>query len=107
MRFAVPAIVIVLSQAMQPIITSKSYKWCFNRGQGAQLCERTQDDCVKLREINPAVAKSPCKRIALPEVKLSPTGPGSFEQAHAITLYERNRVLGPLPFAAACVGITW
>jgi hypothetical protein len=61
---------------MQPIITSKSYKWCFNRGQGAQLCERTQDDCVKLREINPAIAKSPCKRIELPEVKLSPTEPG-------------------------------
>jgi hypothetical protein len=72
----IPPIVIVLSQAMQPIIASKSYKWGFNRGQGAQLCEQTQDDCAKLRGLNLEIAKSPCKRIELPEVKLSPTEPG-------------------------------
>jgi hypothetical protein len=76
LRSVILPIVIVLSQATQPIITSKSYKWCFNRGQGAQLCEQTQDDCAKLRGLNPAIAKSPCKRIELPEVKLSPIQPG-------------------------------
>jgi hypothetical protein len=72
----IPVFVIVLSQTTQPIITSKSDKWCFNRGQEAQLCEQTQDDCIKLHDLNPAIARSPCKRIELPEVKLSPTEPG-------------------------------
>jgi len=48
----IPAIVIVLSQTAQAAPASKSGKWCFDRGQNAQLCEDTEDACNKLREIN-------------------------------------------------------
>jgi hypothetical protein len=72
----IPVFVIVLSQTTQPIITSKSYKWCFSRGQGSPLCEKTEDECIKLHDLNPAIARSRCKRIELPEVKLLPPEPG-------------------------------
>ena len=76
MQSLLPALLILLSQTTQPIITSKTYKWCFSRGQGAQLCEQTLDDCAKLHDLNSAIAKSPCRQIELPEVKLSPAAPG-------------------------------
>ena len=71
----IPVLAIVLAQATQPVVTSKSYKWCFDRGQGAQLCEATENECDKLRSINTEIARSPCKRIEQPEVHVSPTDP--------------------------------
>jgi hypothetical protein len=40
---------------------------CFDRGQGTQLCEATEDACNKLRDLNKEIAKSPCKRVERPE----------------------------------------
>jgi hypothetical protein len=69
--------VAVIAQA-QP---SPSAKWCFERGQqGAQLCENTESECFKLRSINTEIATSPCKRIELPEIQRSPSGPPAPEQ---------------------------
>jgi hypothetical protein len=69
----IPAVAIVLAQSTQPIVTSKSHKWCFDRGQGAQLCEETENECNKLRSVNTEIAMSPCKLIELPDVHVSPT----------------------------------
>jgi hypothetical protein len=68
----IPAIVIVLSQTAQAAPASKSGKWCFDRGQNAQLCEDTEDACNKLREINTEIVRSPCKP---PETQVSPNEP--------------------------------
>ena len=48
MLCVIPAIAIVLSQATQPAPSSKSHDWCFDRGQGVQLCEETEAACKKL-----------------------------------------------------------
>jgi hypothetical protein len=71
----IPALAVVLAQAAQPSANSKSDKWCFDRGQGAQLCETTEAECNRLRDINTEIAKSPCKRIEPPEIQVSPTEP--------------------------------
>ena len=62
----IPVFAILLAQTNQPIVTSKSYEWCFDRGQGAQLCEATEAECNRLRDINTEIAKSPCKRVEPP-----------------------------------------
>jgi hypothetical protein len=56
-------------------------KWCFERGQqGAQLCEDTEAECIKLRSINTEIATSPCKHIDRPEIQQSPSEPPTPEQ---------------------------
>ena len=45
----IAGIVVVLAQGIQPGPGAKSYQWCFDRGQGAQLCEANQEACEKLR----------------------------------------------------------
>ena len=57
----IPALAIILAQAAQPGTNSKPAEWCFDRGQDAQLCEATEAECNKLRDLNPEIAKSPCK----------------------------------------------
>lgn len=70
----IPVAVIVLVQAAQPGVDSKSHKWCFEREQqGAQLCEETEDACNKLRSINAEIARSPCRRVEPPETQISPS----------------------------------
>jgi hypothetical protein len=71
----IPVFAILLAQTNQPIVTSKSYEWCFDRGQGAQLCEATEAECNRLRDINTEIAKSPCKRVEPPGIKVSPSEP--------------------------------
>ena len=68
-----PAIVIVLSQAAQADPASKSDEWCFDRGQGAQLCEETEAACNKLRDLNSEIAHGPCRPVYRPVVGLPPT----------------------------------
>ena len=70
----IPVFAIVLAQA-QPDSPSKSGKWCFDRGQDTLLCEDTEAECEKLRELNTEIAKSPCKRIEPPESQQSSPSP--------------------------------
>jgi hypothetical protein len=62
---------VVLAQT-QP---SPTLKWCFERDQGAQLCEETEEACRKLLDLNTEIARSPCKRVEPPEDQLPPTMP--------------------------------
>jgi hypothetical protein len=71
----IPAVAIVLAQATQPAPSSKADKWCFDRGQGAQLCEETEASCNKLCGINTEIAQSPCKPGRAPQTQVSPTVP--------------------------------
>jgi hypothetical protein len=57
------AIVLVQAQADPP----KSGKWCFDRGQDTLLCEETEAECAKLRDLNTEIAKSPCRRVEPPD----------------------------------------
>jgi hypothetical protein len=66
---------VILAQAAQPGPGSKGQEWCFDRGQGAQLCEATEEACNHLREINTEIAQSTCRRVAPPEIQQSPTEP--------------------------------
>jgi hypothetical protein len=59
----IPAVAIVLAQATQPGTNAKSEKWCFDRGQETQLCEATEGECNRLRDLNKEIAKSPCRRV--------------------------------------------
>jgi hypothetical protein len=70
----IPALAIVLAQAAQSGTNSTSNK-CFDRGQDAQLCEATEDECNHLRELNAEIAKSPCKHVGPPENQVAPTAP--------------------------------
>ena len=70
----IPVFAVVLAQA-QPDPPSKSGKWCFDRGQDTLLCEDTEAECEKLRELNTEIAKSPCKRIEPPESQQSSPSP--------------------------------
>ena len=46
----IAGIAIILAQAAQPLGPgSKGQEWCFDRGQGAQLCEATEAECNRLR----------------------------------------------------------
>jgi hypothetical protein len=71
----IPAFALVLAQATQPNPPSKSHEWCFERGNGAQLCEETQAACIDLRRINTEIATSECKHVEPPEIQVSPTEP--------------------------------
>jgi hypothetical protein len=71
----IAGLAVVLAQATQPGAGSKSDEWCFDRGQGAQLCEATQAACDQLRQANTEIARSPCRRVEPPEVQVSPTEP--------------------------------
>ena len=63
----VAGVAVVVAQIAQPGHGSKGYAWCFDRGQGAQLCEATQAECDKLRSINTEIAQSPCRRMQTPQ----------------------------------------
>jgi len=65
------------AQVAQPGTNSPPHKWCFDRGQETQLCEPTEDRCKQLRELNTEIARSPCKRVEVPEVQISPTEPAA------------------------------
>ena len=71
----IAGLAVVLAQGTQPGPGSKPYEWCFDRGQGAQLCESTQTACDQLRQANTEIARSPCKRVEPPEMQVSPTEP--------------------------------
>jgi hypothetical protein len=71
----ISALALVLAQATQPGANSQPDKWCFDRGQGAQLCEATEAECNRLRDINTEIAKGPCTRVELPKSKVSPSEP--------------------------------
>jgi hypothetical protein len=65
-------VAVVLAQAAQPAGGAKEYEWCFDRDQGAQLCEETEAACNKLRDLNSEIAKSSCRRVYRPVVGLPP-----------------------------------
>jgi len=71
----IPALAIILAQAAQPGTNSKPAEWCFDRGQDAQLCEATEAECNKLRDLNPEIAKSPCKPAQPREIQVPPSEP--------------------------------
>ena len=71
----IAGLAVVLAQTTQPGPGSKGYEWCFERGQGVQLCEATEAACNQLRGINTEVAKSSCRRVEPPEIQVSPTEP--------------------------------
>jgi hypothetical protein len=45
---AIAGVAVILAQAAQPGGGAKDYEWCFDRDQGAQLCEETEAECNKL-----------------------------------------------------------
>jgi hypothetical protein len=51
----IPVLAVFVAQA-QPSPTR-----CFERDQGAQLCEQTEDECRKLLDLNTEIARSPCR----------------------------------------------
>jgi hypothetical protein len=55
----IPVFAVLVAQA-QPTPTQK---WCFERDQGAQLCEETEEACRKLLDLNTEIARSPCKPV--------------------------------------------
>ena len=69
----IPAIAIILAEVAQPGTNSKAAEWCFDRGQDAQLCEATEAECDKLRDLNSEIAKSPCKPAQPREIQVSPS----------------------------------
>jgi hypothetical protein len=71
----IAGVAVVLAQAAVSGPGSKGYEWCFDRGQGAQLCEATEAACNHLRGINTEIAQSPCRRVEPPEIQQSPTEP--------------------------------
>ena len=71
----IPALAIILAQAAQLGTNSKPAEWCFDRGQDAQLCEATEAECNKLRDLNPEIAKSPCKPAQPREIQVPPSEP--------------------------------
>ena len=72
----ISTLAIVLAQAAHPGINSKLQKWCFDRGQGGVLlCEATEAECNNLRSMNDEIARSPCRRVELPEIQSTPTKP--------------------------------
>ena len=71
----IAGIVVVLAQGIQPGPGAKSYQWCFDRGQGAQLCEANQEACEKLRQANMEIERSPCRLVEPPEAQVPPTEP--------------------------------
>jgi hypothetical protein len=65
-------VAVVLAQAAQPTGDAKEYKWCFDRGQGAQLCEETEAACNRLHDLNSEITKSSCRQVYRPVVGLPP-----------------------------------
>ena len=72
----ISAVAIVIAQG-QPNPPSK---WCFERGQGALLCEETEGACKQLLDLNTEIAISPCKPVELPEKKALPMEPSKPER---------------------------
>ena len=66
---------VVLAQSPLPGPGSKGTEWCFERGQGAQLCEATEAACNRLRNVNTEIAQGPCRRVEPSEIQASPTEP--------------------------------
>jgi hypothetical protein len=52
-----------LASYPNPHLHQKSHEWCFDPGQGAQLCGDTEAASNKLREINIQIAQSACKPV--------------------------------------------
>jgi len=73
----IAGLAVILAQTPQSGPGSKGYEWCFERGQGAQLCEATEAACDQLRAINTEIAKSPCRRVDLPEIQQPPSEPSA------------------------------
>jgi hypothetical protein len=71
----IPALAIVLAQAAQSGANPGSVQWCFDRDQGAQLCEQTEAACNELRDINSEIARSQCRPVYRPTIGLVPTEP--------------------------------
>ena len=69
----IAALAIILAQSAQPMAAEN--KWCFDRGQGTQLCEETEKECNHLHDINPDIARGPCRVVEQPDVKTSPPNP--------------------------------
>lgn len=63
------AVAVVLAQAAPPGTEATAPRWCFDRGQDAQLCEQTESECNHLRDINMEIAKGPCKPVKLPAIQ--------------------------------------
>jgi hypothetical protein len=55
----IPVLTIIVAQG-QP---SPPQKWCFERDQGAQLCEESEAAWKALLDINGEIARSPCKPV--------------------------------------------
>jgi hypothetical protein len=68
----VAGIAVILAQAAQPAGSAKEHEWCFDRDQGAQLCEVTEAECNKLRDLNSEIANSSCRQVYRPVVGLPP-----------------------------------
>jgi hypothetical protein len=64
----IAGVAVILAQAAQPGGGAKDYAWCFDRDQGAQLCEETEAECNKLRELNSEIAHSACRQVYRPVV---------------------------------------
>ena len=62
----IPVLAVIVAQAQQAQPTNPPPKWCFERTQEALLCEQTEDECIKLRNINTEIATSSCKRVEPP-----------------------------------------
>jgi hypothetical protein len=58
----IPTLAVVVAQT-QP---SPASKWCFERDQGTQLCEQTEEACRKLLDLNTEIARGPCKSVQAP-----------------------------------------
>jgi hypothetical protein len=43
------------------------------KAAGALLCEATENECNKLRDLNLEIANGPCKPIEAPGIQVSPT----------------------------------
>ena len=72
----------IFAQAAQPLGPgSKGQEWCFDRGQGARLCEATEAECNRLRGINteaacncnesPTVQRATRQQFILPEMEMT------------------------------------
>ena len=71
----IAGVAVILAQAAQPGGGAKDYVWCFDRDQGAQLCEETEAECNKLRELNTEIAHSSCIQVDRPVVGAPPPNP--------------------------------
>jgi hypothetical protein len=74
----IPALAIILAQAAQPGANSQADKMVLRERTGSSALRgnggRVQP-CNQLRELNTEIARSSCKRVERPEIRVSPTEP--------------------------------